>query len=112
MANLRKDRESLVVPAASAEAAGLAPVYVNPALGRLVVRRHGPQVRFDFGDWKSAVASRRNEDGTTSFVTIDPGANGFEFVVAKQDGKRTLVLRDAQHEYAFVERSTTPVAMR
>jgi len=104
-ANLRKDRERLVVPAAAADAARLARAYVNPALGRLVVRRNGAQVRFDFGDWKSAVASRRNDDGTTSFVTIDPGSNGFEFVVAKQDGKRTLVLRDAQHEYAFVEGS-------
>ena len=27
---------------------------------------------FDFGEWKSAVASRKNDDGTISFITIDP----------------------------------------
>jgi hypothetical protein len=28
----------------------------------------------------------------------------YEFVVGSAGGKRTLVLRDAQHEYAFTER--------
>ena len=58
---------------------------------------------FDVGEWKSTVASRKNDDGTISFITVDPGAEGFEFVVADKDGKRRLVLRDAQHEYTFEE---------
>jgi hypothetical protein len=29
--------------------------------------------------------------------------DGFTFVVSERDGKRGLVLRDAQHEYEFVE---------
>jgi hypothetical protein len=36
-------------------------------------------------------------------VTIDPGGIGFEFVVGKREGKRVLVLRDAQHGYVFTE---------
>ena len=32
---------------------------------------------FDFGEFSSAVASRKN-DGTISFLTIDPGLDGFE----------------------------------
>jgi len=49
------------------------------------------------------VASRKNDDGTTSFITIDPGTDGFEFVVGEREGKRALVIRDGQHEYTFTE---------
>ena len=63
----------------------------------------GGAVVFDFGEWQSAVASRKNDDGTISFITIDPTIDGFEFVVADTDGKRALVIRDAQHEYVFTE---------
>jgi hypothetical protein len=59
---------------------------------------------FDFGEWKSPVASRRNPDGTTSFLTTAPGVTGLEFVVGASGPKRTLLFRDAQHEYIFTER--------
>ena len=58
---------------------------------------------FDFGEWKSDVASRHNPDGSVSFITTSPGINGFEFVVSS-GAKRTLILRDAQHEYVFDEK--------
>jgi hypothetical protein len=61
---------------------------------------------FDFGEWKSEVASRRNPDGTTSFITISPGVSGFEFVVGS-GAKKTLTTRDAQHEYTFESGSAT-----
>ena len=57
---------------------------------------------FDFGEWKTEVASRKNPDGSISFITIAPGANGFAFVVGSGP-KKTLTLRDAQHEYVFDE---------
>jgi hypothetical protein len=57
---------------------------------------------FDFGKWHSLVASRINDDGTTSFITIDPAVDGFNFV-GERDGKRALIIRDVQHEYAFIE---------
>ena len=57
---------------------------------------------FDFGEWRSEVASRRNPDGTVSFVTTAPGVIGFEFVVGS-GATRTLIVRDAQHEYVFTE---------
>ena len=57
---------------------------------------------FDFGEWRSDVASRKNPDGTLSFLTTVPGALGFEFVVGSGE-KRTLIVRDAQHEYVFAE---------
>jgi hypothetical protein len=67
------------------------------------VRAQGGATVFDFGPWHSAVASRRNDDGTTSFISIDPTVDGFDFVVGAKDGKRTLTVRDNQHEYMFVE---------
>jgi hypothetical protein len=51
------------------------------------------------------MASRKNDDGTISFITIDPTMDGFEFVVGAKAGKRSLVIRDAQHEYVFEERA-------
>jgi hypothetical protein len=58
---------------------------------------------FDFGAWHSIVASRRNDDGTTSFVLVDPTIAGVNFVVSEYGDKHALTVRDAQHEYLFVE---------
>jgi hypothetical protein len=49
------------------------------------------------------MASRTNPDGTTSFITTVPGFSGLEFVVGRHADKRTLTLRDAQHEYVLSE---------
>lgn len=96
-----KERERLVVPADPALAGRLAPRYVSSALGEVKVAKEGTATVFDVGEWKSAVASRQNDDGTISFITIDPSLSGFEFVVADTDGQRRLVTRDGQHEYVF-----------
>jgi CubicO group peptidase (beta-lactamase class C family) len=105
-ANIAKNRERLVVPADAAEVSKLAASYVSGELGALHVRAQDGATVFDFGNWRSAVASRRNDDGTTSFISIDPTIGGFNFVVGERDGKRALIVRDAQHEYAFVERTS------
>ncbi len=102
-AALAKDRERLVVPAASDQVAGLAKKYSSKELGDLAVQTNGAVTTFDLGEWKSTVASRKNDDGTTSFITIDPGTDGFEFVVGERGGKRVLIIRDGQHEYTFTE---------
>jgi CubicO group peptidase (beta-lactamase class C family) len=106
IANLAKRRERLVVPADPAEMGKLAARYASPALGALAVRNEDGATIFDFGKWRSAVASRRNDDGTISFISIDPTVDGFNFVVGERDGKRALIVRDAQHEYAFVEQAS------
>jgi CubicO group peptidase (beta-lactamase class C family) len=103
LAEIAKERERLVVPADAAASGRLAPRYTNTGLGALDVRAQGGSVVFDFGEWRSTVASRKNDDGTVSFITIDPSVDGFDFVVADRDGKRALVVRDAQHEYVFLE---------
>jgi hypothetical protein len=102
--SLATERKLLTVPADPAASSRLAARYANPALGEIRTSRKAGVTTFDFGEWKSEMASRKNPDGTISFLTTAPGGTGFEFVVGESSGKRTLVARDAQHEYVFAER--------
>ncbi len=95
------ERKLITVPAAPAYTARLASFYTNPALGHISVRRDAKGMLFHFGLWGSYVATRKNPDGTISFLTIDPGTGGFEFVMPK-DGGRQLTTRDGQHAYTYV----------
>jgi len=106
LANLAQRRERLVSPANASAVGRLAARYSSPALGELLVRAQSGATIFDFGTWHSAVASRKNDDGTISFVSIDPTVDDFDFVVGARDGKRALIIREAQHEYAFIEAAT------
>jgi CubicO group peptidase (beta-lactamase class C family) len=101
---LAAERRLLTVPADPGEVAKLAKHYTSGALGQIdVTQGQGGVTTFDFGEWKSEVATRKNPDGTISFYTTSPGVEGFVFVVGKSSDKRTLVLRDGQHEYVFNE---------
>jgi CubicO group peptidase (beta-lactamase class C family) len=99
-AELAAERKLLVVPADASQSAKLAKHYSNAALGNIDVSISEGKTYFDFGEWKSEVATKKNPDGTISFVTMVPGMQGFEFVVGSGT-KKTLVIRDAQHEYTF-----------
>jgi CubicO group peptidase (beta-lactamase class C family) len=103
---LAAERKLLTVPAEAAAVAQLARSYRNDALGDIAVRTEQGATVFDFGEWRSEVASRKNPDGTISILTITPGVFGFEFVVGSGT-PRTLTVRDAQHEYVFTEISGT-----
>ena len=98
------ERKLLTVPADAAEAGKLATNYSSAALGTITVSRVKETTYFDFGEWKSEMATKKNPDGTISFITIVPGSQGFEFVVGTKDGKRTLTTREAQHEHVFTEK--------
>src|SRR6266540_1712195 len=102
-AYIAKERERLVVPADPAYVKQLASRYTSKELGTIDVLNKNGATTFDFGEWKSAVASRKNDDGTISFITIDPTNDGYEFVVGERSGKRVLIIRDGQHEYLFTE---------
>jgi len=102
-ADLAAERKLLTIPADANEVAKLAKHYGNASLGDITVGTSGSATVFDFGEWKSEVGSRKNPDGTISFITTVPGAMGFDFVVGS-GAKRTLTIRDAQHEYVFEER--------
>jgi CubicO group peptidase (beta-lactamase class C family) len=104
---LEKERLRLVVPADASLVSQLASKYSSKDLGELTVTNKDGATTFDFGEWKSTVASRKNDDGTISFITIDPTNDGFEFVKAERNGRRALIIRDGQHEYTFTEAALT-----
>ena len=97
------ERRLLTIPAETKASEMLAARYVNPALGTVTVGHKGATVVFDLGVFASEVGSRVNPDGTTSFITTVPGMNGLEYVAGNRGNKRTLTLRDMQHEYLFLE---------
>jgi CubicO group peptidase (beta-lactamase class C family) len=98
-----EERANLVLPADPAVAAKLAKRYASATLGAIDVHTDAKGTVFDFGPWKSRIASRKNDDGTTTLVPIDPGVGRVDFVVADQGGVRRLLLRDPQHEHVFEE---------
>ncbi len=98
--NMAVEYELLVVPADEDKSAALADRYRNESLGNIKVSRADGATVFDFDEWQSEVGSRVNPDGTVSFMTIAPGITGLEFVVGG-GGAKTLIMRDAQHEYVF-----------
>jgi CubicO group peptidase (beta-lactamase class C family) len=99
---LAAERKQLVIPPDPEEVAKLAPKYKSAELGEIAVKKAGASTVFDMGEWKIDVASRKNSDGTVSFVTIGPALDGVDFIVGKSAaGKPTLTVRDAQHEYVF-----------
>jgi hypothetical protein len=98
-AQVAANRKLLTAPADAAEASKLAARFHNDVLGEIDVRRDGGRTVFDFGEFRSEVASRKNPDGSISFITITPGILGFEFVVS--EGGKRLTTRAAQQEYVF-----------
>lgn len=101
-AEIAKERERLsVVPDAKAVAA-LAPAYTNVDLGPIAVTRAGNGVSFGFRTFTSAMGTKKNDDGTTSFVGLDPVLLFLPVVVGAEAGKPSLIIRDSQHEFKFV----------
>ena len=101
---LAKDRARSTFPADPAATARLARRYVHPTLGEIAVTTTQKGTLFDFGEWKSAVASCKQQNGGVLFRVVDPGAPDFmEFIAEERDGKRALVLRDMQSEQIFWE---------
>ena len=98
--SVAKEYELLDVPADPDKSRDLAARYHNDALGDIEVTHENGVTTFDFGEWETEVGTRENPDGTTSFVTTGPGIAGVDLVVGAGEGK-TLIMRDAQHEYVF-----------
>ncbi len=100
-----KERARLTFPATEDEASKLASHYANATLGDIKVKKEGQYTVFTWDGGESRMATRKNDDGTISFINADPPLSGFEFVKSVKEGKRALIVRDAQHEYVFVEGS-------
>ena len=83
------------------QVAALAPAYSNADLGPLKVSKTGNGVTFAFRTMETPMGTRKNEDGTISFVALDPTLLFFPLVVGTKDGAPTLTARDSQHEFVF-----------
>jgi CubicO group peptidase (beta-lactamase class C family) len=59
-ADLAAERKLMTIPADANESAKLAKHYTNASLGEITVSTSGASTIFDFGEWKSEVASRKN----------------------------------------------------
>ena len=97
------ERKQLVYPADPKIASGLAARYTSADLGSMVFTRSPRGLSGSNGVWSVYFATKANPDGTVSLVTASPGLTGIEFVVANEDGKRALVVRDGQHVYRYTE---------
>ena len=101
-ADMKSLKADLTLPADMAASAALSDRYVHPDLGTLTVGRKDGVVTFDFGTLASVMATKRETDGTLSFVTASPNIAGLPVVPDKaKDGVRTLTIRDSQHEYVY-----------
>lgn len=83
--------------------AKLASRYVNKDLGPLTISREGGLTWATVTSGRSPLGTQANDDGTNSIVMTVPGFFGFPLVMGERDGKRALILMDAQHEYVFLE---------
>lgn len=103
-ADMKVLKADLTIPPDAQASAALAGRYVHPDLGELTVARGGNALTFDFGTLSSAMATKRESDGSLSFVTASPEFAGLPVVPGKAaDGLRTLTIRDSQHEYIYRE---------
>ena len=107
-AQIAAERPKLTVPPAADAARALAAHYHNEALGDIDVSVDAKPAAtsaagmwFDFGEWKSRVASRKNEDGT-SLVRHHHAGHG-------RHGIRRP--RERQHAHARVPRRATRVRL-
>ena len=91
------------VPPAPSAVRGLAAHYRSAELGDLAVTRQGRHTFLDAGEWKTAVGTRKNNDGSFSLSTIIPGLGGFEFVIGSSAAGKTLSLHAGQQVYVFKE---------
>ena len=98
-----KGREGIVEKGDADVLAGLAPRYVNDELGPLTISSENGTTFATVTSGTTAIGTKANDDGTQSIIMTTPGFFGFPLVVGENDGKRTLTLLDAQHNYVFVE---------
>jgi hypothetical protein len=103
----------LLVSAASLEVGKLADRYTSDALGEIGIHRQGAAAVFDFGEWKSSLASRKNDDGTISFFPADrgpelqasPGGPCPALVEGRLFTRRPLVAADTRNEIPSFRRA-------
>lgn len=96
-------RARLTVPGDPGVLASLATVYEHPEIGSISIRNDHGIYWIKAGFVEGPLATRTNADGSMSIVTAGPGLVPVEAVVGEREGRRTLTVRDSQHEYVYEE---------
>lgn len=96
-------RARLTVPGDPALLGGLATRYRSPdGLNMTITDKDGGKY-LTAGFIEGPLATRTNADGSMSIVSTAPGGIGVDALVGTKNGKRTLSVRDSQHEYLYTE---------
>lgn len=93
----------LTWPVSPAQEAMVVGRYANADLGPLTIAKENGKLMMQTNAIRSELATKRNEDGTHSVVSVDPGFWGADVLIAEREGKRALILNDSQHEYVWVK---------
>ena len=101
-AELATERARVSVTPDAAAVTALAHNYSNPELGSIKVTRTASGVDFALRNFTTPVGTRKNDDGTLSFVMLDPTFLFEPLVVGSDAGKPILIARDGQHEFKFL----------
>lgn len=96
-------REGLDIPGDPDVLNALARRYESPGIGTITVFERDGETWIEAGAIRGPLATRDNPDGTVSIVSVGPGIISLEAEVGMQDGARTLIVRDSQHEYIYTE---------
>ena len=97
-------RARLTVPGDPVVLANLAAKYHDNELGNTItIGDQGGVKWMKAGFIEGPVATRKNADGSTSLVSIGPGAIGVDALIGDHDGARTLTIQDSQHAYVYTE---------
>ncbi|MEG3089245.1 serine hydrolase domain-containing protein [Sphingomonas sp. PB4P5] len=102
-ASVTARRAKLTVPGDPAVLSSLASAYRSPDGLNIKISDRAGVKWVNAGFIEGPAATRKNADGTVSLVTVAPGSIGVDALVGTADGKRTLSIRDSQHEYLYTE---------
>jgi CubicO group peptidase (beta-lactamase class C family) len=104
-AQAQAKRQRLTVPGDATVLASLATTYRSPDGAIIRLSDKGGAKWLKAGFIEGPVATRKNADGSVSLVSVGGGSIGVDALVGNQNGRRTLTIRDSQHEYVYTEAS-------
>jgi hypothetical protein len=97
-------RARLTVPGDPAVLSSLASAYRSPEPGNITISERNHVAWVKAGSIEGPLATRKNSDGSVSIVSVGPGSIGLDAVVGHDaNNRRTLTVRDSQHEYLYTE---------
>lgn len=75
--------------------------WTNPRLGTIEIRRDGPGVTLDAGEWKAPVGEHKDQSGARRIILTGPPFAGLAFWPQQNEGRPALLFETAQQKYWF-----------